>query len=144
MTPKTVPMRDYPTHAHRGGPRHGSSGSARPEGRNLQAANRMNKAAGGPIARRAERMREMETKPRAVNDIPPPAAAAIACGTCGRRTWRWISFDGETARATTCCFGPGDPWLPDQDPEDRAGWNERTFQAVRDADAMERATGVRP
>jgi len=103
----------------------------------------MNNAPAGPIAWRTERMREIETERRAVHDIPPPAASAVPCGTCQRRTWRWITFDGETARVTTCCLGPGDPWLPDQDPKDRAEWNERAAQAVRDADAMEKTTGIR-
>ena len=104
----------------------------------------MNEAPNGPTGRRAERMRATEPGRRPVDRIPAPAAAAVPCGTCGRRTWHWITFDGHTARALWCCMGPGDPWLPDQDPEARARWHGLTAQAVRDADAMEDATGVRP
>ena len=89
-------------------------------------------------------MRALETRQRPVSEIPPATATGIECETCERPTWRWISFDGKTARAMLCCLGPGDPWLGNQNTEEYATWPERAARAAQAADRMEAATGVRP
>ena len=97
----------------------------------------------GPIERRMDRMRAIESTRLPVDQVPGEPAKGPRCGTCGRRTWRWISLDGAEARASARRLGPGDPWLPGQSEAERATFVPRSIAAAQAADLMEAATGVR-
>ena len=97
----------------------------------------------GPIEQRIERIQAIEREERPCNQAPAARTSGPACVTCKRHSWRWITMDGHTCRATMCCLGPGDPWLPNQSEADKRSFVDRTVKSAQAADHMYATTGVR-